>query len=159
MDNNFKFFLKLSKNNYCTCKCIIIVFYKCNFFFLYVTEILLDNIWFEKESLKLKFNDGTVGTAPFVWMRDNCQCSTCFDKVAQGRKSLLQDIELNVRPQSVEFTDYSVTVNWSDGHSSIFNGEWFHERSFTSKTRQEYESKYQIKKVIFIFQQVATCCH
>lgn len=56
----------------------------------------------EDEILQVKFGDGTYGQLPFVWLRDNCQCSECFSEQAQGRKLLPDGLSLDAHPKTVQ---------------------------------------------------------
>ena len=74
-------------------------------------------------SMTLEWEDGTSSDFHYVWLRDNCACSECKHPDAWER--LLDNIELNldVRPRSVEF-DESLLITWEDGHQTKMSGEW-----------------------------------
>lgn len=48
----------------------------------------------EKNQEKLKF--------PGIWLRDNCQCSSCFDKKSQSRKIDWENFPKDVSIDSIE---------------------------------------------------------
>lgn len=52
----------------------------------------------KSDSLHVVFGDSTSSDLPYVWLRDNCQCSQCFSEGALGRKLLMQDLDLDVKP-------------------------------------------------------------
>lgn len=52
----------------------------------------------KSDSLHLVFGDGTSSDLPYIWLRDNCQCAQCFSEGALGRKLLMQDLDLDVKP-------------------------------------------------------------
>ena len=108
----------------------------------------IDSVEAAKKSLSMIYSDGSKGTAPYLWLRDNCQCESCFDAVAQGRKSLLQDVDGNVKPIKVELIQGGdgLRVDWNDGHSSEFDASWCHERSFNSEAKQNYRDFHQIPR-------------
>ena len=59
-----------------------------------------------KDILEVKFGDGTEGRLPFVWLRDNCQCPQCFSVEAQGRKLLMDDLDIEVYSNKVQVLTY-----------------------------------------------------
>ena len=38
---------------------------------------------------------------PFVWLRDNCQCSACYDPSSKSRTISFADFQLDSKPKSV----------------------------------------------------------
>ena len=55
-----------------------------------------------KEMLEITFADGSSSFFPYCWLRDNCQCSQCFDSDALCRKLTLEDWQHNDCPRSVQ---------------------------------------------------------
>ena len=39
---------------------------------------------------------------PWLWLRDNCQCSTCFHPVAQNRTFNMDQLDVTVKPINVQ---------------------------------------------------------
>ena len=37
---------------------------------------------------------------PYVWLKDNCQCESCFHPVSKTRKILFQDLDPDIQPIS-----------------------------------------------------------
>jgi hypothetical protein len=62
-------------------------------------------------------------TIPNIWLRDNCQCSTCMHETTKQR---LQDTfaipqDLTIKTASVSTGDSGVVnIEWDDGHKSTF---------------------------------------
>ncbi|XP_063612454.1 gamma-butyrobetaine dioxygenase-like isoform X1 [Penaeus indicus] len=98
----------------------------------------------KSDSLHLVFGDGTSSDLPYIWLRDNCQCAQCFSEGALGRKLLMQDLDLDVKPALISESERVVTVEWTDGHYSEFTGEWLYDRAFTptSRTRRRHQFAY-----------------
>ena len=79
---------------------------------------------------------------PWVWLRDNCQCSECYEKISECRIINLTEWELNVRPASVSVLESGVVeVVWQDGHVSPFEPDWLASRSFSRSARSRHRQQ------------------
>ena len=86
--------------------------------------------------------EGEVTEYPWVWLRDNCQCSQCFESISQCRIINLTEWDLNVRPRSVSVTiEGEVEIIWEDGHRSLFDPAWLQRRSFSRAARQQHREE------------------
>ena len=56
----------------------------------------------DKSMLKISFSDKETGEYPYVWLRDNCQCSTCFHPVSKSRLFLLCQLDIDVEPTKIQ---------------------------------------------------------
>ena len=66
----------------------------------------------------------------YVALRNECQCSKCFDAAAQ-QKTIEIDVNLDVNesPSEVAFDkdNQILSVKWSsDGHQSVYSGPWIY---------------------------------
>ena len=52
----------------------------------------------EKRLLDVTWSCGDVTSYPYVWLRDNCQCSMCYNSASKSRSSLLHDLPLDAHP-------------------------------------------------------------
>ena len=62
------------------------------------------NIWLDDQGLICVAWEGVRGKVdryPSVWLRDNCQCSDCFDPSSRQRKLLLRNLDANIQPASL----------------------------------------------------------
>lgn len=75
---------------------------------------------------------------PWVWLRDNCQCSKCYEPVSMCRIINLTEWDLNTKPVEVKTSDDNVEIVWDDGHQSVFSQSWLAERSFSPQTRSQF---------------------
>ncbi|XP_017868896.1 PREDICTED: gamma-butyrobetaine dioxygenase [Drosophila arizonae] len=78
---------------------------------------------------------------PEIWLRDNCQCSTCY--MQQTRSRLPQGwnyLDPSVRLQQLSWCAerQSLQISWSDGHKSSFALSWLKERDFSPANRARY---------------------
>ncbi|XP_066969074.1 gamma-butyrobetaine dioxygenase-like [Macrobrachium rosenbergii] len=88
-----------------------------------------------KDSVIVKFDDGSESPMPYVWLRDNCRCPDCYSNEALGRKYLLTDLDVDVQALDIQSNDEVMSIKWSDGHVSEYPAEWLHARSFTPTAR------------------------
>ena len=45
--------------------------------------------------------ESSVDKFPFVWLRDNCQCSQCYHESSDQRAILMADLNVNTKPKSI----------------------------------------------------------
>ncbi|XP_071514607.1 gamma-butyrobetaine dioxygenase-like [Panulirus ornatus] len=109
---------------------------------LEVTESLAN-----ERKVSVVFGDKSSSSFPYVWLRENCQCRACFNKIAIARTFLVEDLDLDIKPKDVQVTDGGLTVEWPDGHVSSFDGPWLHQRAFTQEARERQRSRYMLEKV------------
>lgn len=77
---------------------------------------------------------------PFVWLRDNCQCSTCFHQDSRSRTIDIESFDINSKPRVVKVANDKMTISWSDGHLSEYNFEWLKEHSFHLHSQESWLS-------------------
>lgn len=75
---------------------------------------------------------------PWVWLRDNCQCSKCYEPISQCRIVNLTEWDLDIKPRDVQVDDLGVHVTWEAGHTSLYPTDWLAERSFRPQARAGY---------------------
>ena len=71
-------------------------------------------------ALTLIASDGTETTLPYLWLRDNCQCTDCRVVQTSEKKFHLVDVSVDIAPSSVAFQTDELRLVWPDGHSSNF---------------------------------------
>lgn len=110
-----------------------------------MTEIV--NMKIDGRTIKVTFADNSKGTLPFLWLKDNCQCPACFDKVALGRNFLMQNLDIDIHPKKVHMNGNNVEITWSDDHESTFDSKWFYARAFNAEARNKYKNLYRLQRV------------
>ncbi|KAJ1522645.1 hypothetical protein ONE63_001817 [Megalurothrips usitatus] len=75
---------------------------------------------------------------PFVWLRDNCQCSECFHQDSQSRTIIMESFNINSKPETLKITQDSLCIYWSDGHVSTYNIEWLQKHAFSTSAQQNW---------------------
>ncbi|XP_064626095.1 trimethyllysine dioxygenase, mitochondrial-like isoform X1 [Lineus longissimus] len=69
-------------------------------------------------------HDGQVIQLHPFWLRDNCQCSSCFDHATAQRMVRFQDIDPEIQPVRHILEGNSLNITWPDGHQSSFSVSW-----------------------------------
>lgn len=54
------------------------------------------------KTVSVTFADHSASDYPYVWLRENCQCPTCFQEDAIARLFLVDDLDLNIQPKEVQ---------------------------------------------------------
>jgi len=75
---------------------------------------------------------------PFVWLRDNCQCSQCFDSSSQSRTINLSLFKTDIQPRHADIKNSEVEIIWNDGHKSVYNSHWLQQRSFRREAQLKW---------------------
>ncbi|XP_018023988.1 gamma-butyrobetaine dioxygenase [Hyalella azteca] len=102
----------------------------------------------EQKMLEVEWAEGGRSIYPWLWLRDNCQCDQCFHPVSLSRTSFLQDLDLNVAPKSFELTEdgFTLSIHWTDGHSSRHEAPWLHVRAFQAEQRRARDLVHKIPR-------------
>ncbi|KAK7791561.1 hypothetical protein R5R35_011064 [Gryllus longicercus] len=100
------------------------------------------------EVIQVQSADGNVLKYPWIWLRDNCQCSSCFNPKLQSRTIDWRTFDISVNPKSLHINNNILSIEWSDGHCSEFTLKWLHERSFTKDNQEKWlNDVYRLPKI------------
>ena len=80
---------------------ILILILRCNIFAVHCAAAAPTSAHLENDILIVP-EGMEVHQFPAIWLRDNCQCSKCFNEHAQARLVLMRDLDINMKPISVE---------------------------------------------------------
>lgn len=85
--------------------------------------------------VKVGWEDGTTSRFPFLYLREKCQCHSCFHESSQQRILHMKNLDLDSKPLSTTVKDNGdkIEVLWHDNHVSEFNSKWLY-----NKTLPEY---------------------
>ncbi|KAK7070451.1 Gamma-butyrobetaine dioxygenase [Halocaridina rubra] len=115
------------------------------------STVTIDNVHFQNDEQKLKvqWNGGESDVFPYIWLRDNCQCSQCFHPFSKARLIPLNALSLFISPVSTEVKDtgHELQILWSDGHTGIYPSSWLQKRSFSEKRRETIHKRNRFKRV------------
>ena len=56
----------------------------------------------DTQMLEVSWSDRSVDLYPYIWLRDNCQCSECLIAGTQDRSVYVFDYVKRVRPRTLE---------------------------------------------------------
>lgn len=74
----------------------------------------------------LRWDDGSQGHFPLLWLRDHCACAQCRHPLTRERLSVpLEDIDAAPEATLIEG---GLQLQWADGHFSRFDAAWLHQR-------------------------------
>ena len=66
----------------------------------------------------------------YVWLRDSCLCPRCFHPQTNQRLFDTLQLPLDVKPKGINWTDEGLSVQWQDGHESVYTTKWLKENSY-----------------------------
>ncbi|XP_022082905.1 gamma-butyrobetaine dioxygenase-like [Acanthaster planci] len=74
-----------------------------------------------------------TGKYPFIWLRDNCQCSECYNKECLQRETFTTDMDPDVLPAAQAVTNQGAVLEvvWPDQHRSRYLAEWLDKQRFS----------------------------
>jgi len=72
-----------------------------------ITKTRLDST---RRRLEVTWNDGEQTSYPYIWLRDNCQCSMCFHASTMTRRLHFHNVDFNVMPLNVEVVATTVLI-------------------------------------------------
>ncbi|OCK83340.1 Trimethyllysine dioxygenase [Lepidopterella palustris CBS 459.81] len=70
---------------------------------------------------------------PKIWLRDNCQCSSCVHEVTKQRLLDTFRISHSLFIKSCIEDDHGIQVSWSDGHESYYTNEFLAKSALKNK--------------------------
>lgn len=81
--------------------------------------------------LDVKWSDGKEGRFPYVWLRDNCPAAHSYHVTAFSKARLVKmhQLDLNVKPVSVEPEEKGIKIVWEEGKSALYSHKWLRDRN------------------------------
>ena len=118
-------------------------------------------------SCELVEEDGSViGTYPYIWLRDNCQCSQCSHPTLHARIILMENLDPEIIPAKAEVNvaEQVLHIQWPDNHTSQFSFSWLLKHQFpnipadpVSTPSRQYWGAEMLKRIpTFMFQDIQT---
>ncbi|CAF0766806.1 unnamed protein product [Brachionus calyciflorus] len=86
---------------------------------------------FDVNGIEIKANN-VIKKFPYLWLRDNCKCSKCYNYIADEIDIDLTKLSDSIKPDKVETVKNIISVTWDDGHKSEYNLENFVKNSLMS---------------------------
>ncbi|KAF2653267.1 Trimethyllysine dioxygenase [Lophiostoma macrostomum CBS 122681] len=72
---------------------------------------------------------------PNIWLRDNCQCSSCVHDATRQRLIDIFEIPQDISIRSSEADAGGINIEWSDGHKSYYKNKFLHNATGTFRER------------------------
>lgn len=89
--------------------------------------------------MQILWQDGTESFYPAVWLRDNCQCPSCYLDSAKARKFLVESLDVNIGIKDLSFDRKRVLITWPSEHYSEFEADWLKKRCFSQQAREKFQ--------------------
>ncbi|XP_036181570.1 gamma-butyrobetaine dioxygenase [Myotis myotis] len=89
--------------------------------------------------MQILWQDGTESFYPAVWLRDNCQCPSCYLDSAKARKFLVESLDVNIGIKDLSFDRKRVLITWPSEHYSEFEADWLKKRCFSQQAREKLQ--------------------
>lgn len=89
--------------------------------------------------MQILWQDGTASFYPAVWLRDNCQCPSCYLDSAKARKFLVESLDVNIGIKDLSFDRKRVLITWPSEHYSEFEADWLKKRCFSQQAREKLQ--------------------
>jgi len=87
-----------------------------------------------EKALLIDWNESSSSKYPFSWLRDNCQCKNCVDE--SGQKIFDRSTLLNTKVTQISNNQASISLQWSDGHKSLFSLDWLRAHCLLKQSRE-----------------------
>ena len=103
------------------------------------TEIETPTISFVQmadELVEVGWQGGTNQKFHPIWLRDNCRCESCGDPAIGRRNLRLTNLDLDIKPSSLDIVDTNLQILWPDHHESIYHCQWLREHAYDEQNRQ-----------------------
>lgn len=89
--------------------------------------------------LTIDWGTGKGSELHFVWLRDNCSCSSCIHPSSLQKLHSSADIPLDIKPKGdITVGDTSVKITWTDGHSSEYPFQWLKKHTYHDSSQKEW---------------------
>ncbi|XP_071949804.1 trimethyllysine dioxygenase, mitochondrial-like [Antedon mediterranea] len=96
-----------------------------------------------EDYLELPVESAVPLKIPYVWLRDHCRCSECYNQKTNQRLFDSFVIDVDEAPVSVESYDDKIKLTWKDTHVTTYNLSWLKQNSPGSNLQDS------VKKVLW----------
>ncbi|KAK1788126.1 hypothetical protein P4O66_016583, partial [Electrophorus voltai] len=76
---------------------------------------------------------GLVMQFDYVWLRDHCRSSSCYNSKTNQRSLDTASIELDIRPTKTRVDEENLFFTWPDGHVTRYSLAWLVANSYESQ--------------------------
>ncbi|KAK4291846.1 hypothetical protein Pmani_035351 [Petrolisthes manimaculis] len=95
--------------------------------------------------LKVEWKEGGTTIYPYLWLRDNCQCSQCYHPTTLSRLLSVSKLQPNMTPAQVKVSEggNEIQVTWTDGHLTKYPTQWLQQQPFNTNNKQQQQQQLQ----------------
>ncbi|KAM9451698.1 trimethyllysine dioxygenase, mitochondrial [Clarias gariepinus] len=77
---------------------------------------------------------GLVMHFNYVWLRDHCRSTSCYNSKTNQRNLDTGSIDLDIRPTKTRVDEETLFLTWPDGHNTRYNLDWLAKTSYEGQT-------------------------
>lgn len=92
-----------------------------------VASNIAQNVSKDNDCLVIKWKDRKVDEFPYVYLRENCRCPSCYTDPRKSRTIFSpKEVDINITAESAIWNtnDDRLEVKWQDGHISHYSYDW-----------------------------------
>lgn len=88
------------------------------------------------ESLHLGWDDGHASEFHYLWLRDNCPCTSCVSSLTREQLFEICDVPLSIRPVEAQLDGGYLHIQWdTDSHVSHFHPGWLRSHCYSEQAQ------------------------
>ncbi|XP_041378663.1 trimethyllysine dioxygenase, mitochondrial-like [Gigantopelta aegis] len=82
--------------------------------------------------------EGQVFTIPYMWLRDHCRCSHCFNEETK-QKNVNHKLTSGLGTSSIELEELGtiLKIKWEDGHETEYSVQWLVDNSYSTESKKK----------------------
>ncbi|XP_031551001.1 uncharacterized protein LOC116288368 [Actinia tenebrosa] len=98
----------------------------------------------ENRILEVKWTDGSFNRYPFVYLRENCRCPSCYHESSMQRFLHMKNLNLDSASSkmSIKENGGKIEVMWQDNHISVYDCDWLFQERIAKKTSQQQNTDF-----------------
>ncbi|EGW32259.1 uncharacterized protein SPAPADRAFT_138818 [Spathaspora passalidarum NRRL Y-27907] len=86
------------------------------------------------DQLELTWSDGKTSKYHYIWLRDNCHCSTCYFPTTKQKLASAATIDDHIAPKNVTVGNSDIDIVWNqEDHLSTYDFHWLRVHSYNPR--------------------------
>ncbi len=86
-----------------------------------MTDGAVELAWLQNSNGETGRVESGTTRLPFLWLRDNCPCDECRVVQTTEKKFILSNVDVDLKPQSVDLTAKQLQIVWPDAHETLYD--------------------------------------
>ncbi|KAF2893292.1 hypothetical protein ILUMI_12880 [Ignelater luminosus] len=74
-----------------------------------------------REFIEIQYNSEKTLKFYYIWLRDHCRCSQCYNTKTHQISSNILNIPINIKPSKVEIIEDNLYITWEDKHQTTYS--------------------------------------